>query len=99
MADPDVGEPQRTCVGCRRVAPKREFVRLVCDNDLGVVVDADARLPGRGAYVCGIRECVLSAARGGLARSWRVPIRGDAERLWMLIQRAVAARGKESDRR
>jgi len=43
--------PQRTCVACRRVMPKRELNRLV--KTAGTVqLDPGGRLPGRGAYLC-----------------------------------------------
>jgi len=55
--------PQRTCVGCRRARAKEELVRLVRRSD-GTVV-ADARGPGRGAYVCPDPDCVARAAKPG----------------------------------
>jgi len=44
--------PQRTCVICRGVKPKRELHRLVRGGDGQVNYDADGRAAGRGAYVC-----------------------------------------------
>ena len=44
--------PQRTCVACRRIKPKRELTRLVCVANGSVEVDASGRRPGRGAYLC-----------------------------------------------
>jgi len=56
--------PQRTCVICRRTAPKRELVRLVRGADGEIVVDRTGKLPGRGAYVCRSEEC----ARSGVSK-------------------------------
>ena len=42
--------PQRTCVGCREVLPKRKMVRLVRTSD-GVQIDPTGKLAGRGAYL------------------------------------------------
>ena len=44
--------PQRTCVGCRQVAPKREMVRIVRTVDGLVEVDPTGKKAGRGAYLC-----------------------------------------------
>jgi len=49
--------PQRTCVACRQVRPKRELVRVVRTLDGRVCVDPSGRLPGRGAYLCGTAAC------------------------------------------
>lgn len=56
--------PQRTCVICRRVLPKRELTRIVSTPDQGVKIDASGKAPGRGAYVCGQLTCWDKAARG-----------------------------------
>jgi predicted RNA-binding protein YlxR (DUF448 family) len=49
--------PRRRCVGCGRVAPKSELLRVAAvvapDQQIArAVVDLPARLPGRGAYLC-----------------------------------------------
>ncbi|OGK96189.1 MAG: hypothetical protein A3E31_00205 [Candidatus Rokubacteria bacterium RIFCSPHIGHO2_12_FULL_73_22] len=65
-------EPGRTCLGCRRVRPKRELVRLVRSARGVVVVDARARAHGRGAYVCPEPACVARGLdRGRLAHAFR----------------------------
>ena len=67
-------EPLRTCVGCRRVRPKSQMMRLVA-RDGSISEDSDGRAPGRGAYVCAGAEC-RDRARGRLARALRM--RGSA---------------------
>jgi predicted RNA-binding protein YlxR (DUF448 family) len=49
--------PQRTCVGCRKIQPKREMVRIVRTPDQGVKIDESGKAPGRGAYLCRERKC------------------------------------------
>jgi predicted RNA-binding protein YlxR (DUF448 family) len=49
--------PRRRCIGCGRIAPKAELVRLaVRIEDRGrsrrAVIDPAGTLPGRGAYLC-----------------------------------------------
>ena len=43
--------PMRTCVGCRKVRPKDELVRIV-DSPDGLRIDPSGKLNGRGVYVC-----------------------------------------------
>ena len=49
--------PQRTCVGCRKIRPKREMVRIVCTPNQGVKIDESGKASGRGAYLCRDRKC------------------------------------------
>jgi hypothetical protein len=57
--------PMRTCIGCRRVRPKKELARLVRGRDGRVIVDEGRRAPGRGAYVCREAVCADRALRAG----------------------------------
>lgn len=49
--------PQRTCVGCRLVNPKRQLVRLVRTTDGRVQIDPTGKAAGRGAYLHERRAC------------------------------------------
>lgn len=49
--------PQRTCIGCHTVKPKRELVRLVRTADNHVEIDLTGKKAGRGAYLHREREC------------------------------------------
>lgn len=62
--------PERTCVGCKRKAPKREMLRIVAGKDGSISPDPGGSLPGRGAYVC-YGEACLKAARKRLAKALR----------------------------
>ncbi len=63
-------EPERTCVGCRATAGKRELVRIVRSPDGSVHVDRTGSAHGRGAYVHRDAACVDAALRrGSLARA------------------------------
>lgn len=62
--------PERTCVGCRRVRPKAELVRLVLHQGR-IVTDRSGDLPGRGAYVCPVVGCA-EKARPRLGRALRL---------------------------
>ena len=66
--------PQRTCVGCRQVLPKRNLIRVLRSEE-GVSVDLSGKLPGRGAYVHDSRACWEKALKGPLANALKTTIR------------------------
>jgi uncharacterized protein len=82
--------PRRRCVGCGRVAPKSELLRIVAaepaagDAQVHAIADPRARMPGRGAYLCRdagaarpAEECLaLATRRGGIPRALRRAIPG-----------------------
>jgi len=58
--------PQRTCVGCREVLPKRSLIRIV-RTPTGIQVDSTGKLAGRGAYIHDQRSCWEHSLKGALA--------------------------------
>ncbi len=57
------GGPQRSCIACRREGGKSSFLRFVLAPDGSVTPDLGDKLPGRGAYTCIARRCLLDAAK------------------------------------
>ncbi|MBA2447465.1 MAG: YlxR family protein [Chloroflexi bacterium] len=55
--------PERTCVACRSLRPKREMVRVVRTTAGAVVVDPTGKQSGRGAYLCRLPDCWRTALR------------------------------------
>ena len=58
--------PQRTCVGCRVRASTTDLLRVVAaevDGIWSVVPDPRRRLPGRGASIHPVPECLALAER------------------------------------
>lgn len=55
--------PERTCVGCRRVAHPHDLVRLVAGADGRVAVDPKPSRGGRGAWVHPARACIEAAVK------------------------------------
>ena len=73
--------PQRTCVGCRSILPKRSLIRLVCRPE-GVQIDPTGKLAGRGAYLHNSRPCWEKGLKGALAHALKIELtREDMERL------------------
>ncbi len=72
--------PQRTCVVCRTVRPKRELVRVVRTPEGAVVVDETGKRSGRGAYLCRQRGCWERASmRRQLERALKVALTAEVE--------------------
>jgi predicted RNA-binding protein YlxR (DUF448 family) len=70
--------PQRTCVACRTVRPKRELVRVVRTVEGTVLVDESGRHSGRGAYLCRQQVCWESALlQRKLDRALKVTVPAD----------------------
>lgn len=65
--------PQRTCVGCRQVLPKRTLIRVV-RTEQGTHVDPTGKAAGRGAYLHNLRSCWERGLRGALAHALRTEI-------------------------
>ena len=67
--------PQRTCVTCGRVRPKRELVRVVRTPGGEIKVDLTGKVSGRGAYVCPEPPCAERAVKEGrLRHALEVPV-------------------------
>lgn len=54
-------QPQRSCLGCRTANNKALLIRFILSPDMEVLPDLDSRLPGRGAYTCLSRSCLIKA--------------------------------------
>jgi uncharacterized protein len=65
--------PQRSCVGCREIQPKRTLVRIVRIGT-AVQVDPTGKLAGRGAYLHNLRSCWERGLKGALAHALRTEI-------------------------
>lgn len=70
--------PIRSCVSCRTTSAKRELIRIVRAPDGEVRIDPTGKLAGRGAYLCGAKECLalaLKANKLGRALKCEIPER------------------------
>jgi uncharacterized protein len=67
--------PQRTCVACKEIRPKRELIRVVRTPDGHILLDPTSKKSGRGAYVCARRSCWdIALKRGKLEREFEVTL-------------------------
>lgn len=73
--------PQRTCVGCKDVLPKRSLIRIVRLPE-GIQVDLTGKQTGRGAYLHDRRSCWERGLKGPLANALRIELTvSDRERI------------------
>ena len=70
--------PQRTCVGCRTVMPKRQLIRIVRSPE-GTLVDETGKLAGRGAYLHDRRSCWERGMKGALAHALRTTLSAEEQ--------------------
>ncbi len=88
------GGPQRSCIACRREGDKASFLRFVLAPDGSLTPDLAEKLPGRGAYTCIARRCLLEAVkRRQFGRSFKgaaAPV--DAAALDRLLQEQMKQR-------
>jgi uncharacterized protein len=65
--------PQRTCVGCRQVLPKRSLIRVVRFGET-VQIDPSGKLAGRGAYLHNQRSCWERGLKGALPHALKTEL-------------------------
>jgi predicted RNA-binding protein YlxR (DUF448 family) len=56
--------PQRMCIGCQEMKPKKELIRVVKNSEGTIKVDLTGKAPGRGAYICKSVQCLEKAIKG-----------------------------------
>ncbi|WP_408610962.1 YlxR family protein [Brevibacterium yomogidense] len=64
------------CIACRRRAPRSQLLRLavLVTDEPRIVVDADRRLPGRGAWIHDSAACWKKArAKRAFSTAFKVP--------------------------
>lgn len=92
--------PQRSCVGCRQVLPKRSLTRIVRTAE-GLKIDPTGKLAGRGAYLHNQRSCWERGIKGALAHALKTELT-DSERVLLqaymqsLPEDTVEQAGQES---
>ena len=70
--------PERLCLGCQTVRPKKELVRIVRSPEGVFSADFTGKKPGRGAYVCHKAECFDAAVkRKRFEKAFQGPVGAD----------------------
>ena len=76
-AETPTGGPVRTCIGCRKRELAVELLRVVAvstgNGQYAVTVDTSGSLPGRGAWLHPVDQCLTAAIRRhGFVRALRI---------------------------
>ena len=88
--------PERTCVGCRERAAKRDLLRIVAVEG-ACVPDHRGTLPGRGAYIHPALVCLdLAVRRRAFTRALRAPGTLDTAALRQAVEKTVADRADQA---
>lgn len=56
-------EPERMCLGCSKVFPKKQLIRIVRDSEGKISLDKTGKKAGRGAYICNNVQCLQLLAK------------------------------------
>jgi predicted RNA-binding protein YlxR (DUF448 family) len=67
--------PQRKCVACQEMMPKKELIRIVRSPQGDIQIDLTGKKPGRGAYLCGKINCFKLAKKSkAFERALKSPV-------------------------
>lgn len=56
--------PLRMCVGCRKMFPKKDLMRITKDPVTGeIILDCEQKAQTRGVYLCKNGQCILQAKK------------------------------------
>ena len=70
--------PQRTCIGCKEIKPKKELLRIVKSSENDISIDTTGKKHGRGAYICKNEKCLDMAIKNKrLSREFEMAIPAD----------------------
>lgn len=81
--------PQRMCVGCGQMRPKKELLRVVRTPEGVIELDTSpsGKKPGRGAYLCPDKECLAKAVKAKrLERALEQPV---SDEVWAKLEEGI----------
>lgn len=79
----------RTCMGCRKEDSPEALIRLVLGEGGELLVDLAGRAFGRGGWVHARPACLVHAARGGAAKSFKAEVSSDVRALFAAVRAAA----------
>ena len=82
--------PQRMCIGCQQMSPKKELIRLVRTPLGELIIDDSGKVSGRGAYLCPRTACLKAAIKGKrLQRALEINI---TEEVWVSLEEKIKSK-------
>ncbi len=89
--------PQRTCVACRKVAGKRNLIRIVRTAQ-GVEIDTTGKKAGRGAYLHPNQQCWQAMLTGNrVAQALRTTVSPDNRRTLQVFMASLPVQEEVED--
>ena len=65
----------RMCVSCRKLKQKPDLIRVVKDENGGLIIDSSYKMQKRGAYICRDKKCILGLKKANkLGRQFGVEV-------------------------
>ncbi|NCA66930.1 MAG: YlxR family protein [Clostridia bacterium] len=58
--------PERMCIACKGMFPKRELIRIVRTAEGQYFVDKTGKTMGRGCYICDNPQCIAKCIKAKL---------------------------------
>ena len=87
-------EQVRTCVGCKKLGTRESLIRVVLVN-AELTIDEDKKLPGRGAWLHGSKNCFdLAVNRKAFGRALKSEVSINEKVLALAIEQAEAMMAK-----
>ena len=81
--------PERMCIGCQQMKPKKALVRVVRTPEGETCLDDTGKLSGRGAYLCPLTACLKAAQKGKrLQRALEMNISDD---VWLALEEKISS--------
>jgi len=75
VSDNESALRERRCIATGAILPEDKLVRFVVAPDSGIVADLDAKLPGRGLWLCADRATIAkAAARNDFAKAAKAKV-------------------------
>ena len=63
------------CVSCRQLKSKQDLIRVVLDEEMGLIIDSSYKIQKRGVYVCKDIKCILGLKKANkLGRQFGVEV-------------------------
>ena len=77
--------PERQCISCRNMFPKKDLIRVVKQADGTYFIDETNKSNGRGAYICNKEECINKCIKSKLLNTEDGTVKHDTLKLSSII--------------
>ncbi|HKL73837.1 MAG TPA: YlxR family protein [Clostridia bacterium] len=84
----DKKTPERMCIVCKNMFPKKDLIRVVKNKEGEFFIDTTLKMNGRGAYLCKNEECATKCFKKRyLNRAFKCEIQEEVyTKLWEVYE-------------